>query len=551
MNHFDYIIIGSGAAGSVLAERLSRDPGNSVLVVEAGGPDRHPIHMVPKGFYFTMNNPKYAKLFQTEPYGDGKIDTWHRGSIIGGSTTVNGMVWNRGWAHAYDAWEKAGNKGWNWQRFLEAFRALEKHELGGNTLRGGSGPVDLTIAKPCEVVSDALIMSLGRLAVTHTDDVNSTGDDRVGYVTSNIKRGTRVSAARAFLRSARRRKNVTVVNHTEVSRITFTGTRASGVEAKSKGRTVSFRASKEVLVCAGSLESPLLLERSGIGAPEVLRAAGVPVRVESPKVGENLHEHRGILFQYRLKGKTGFNHQINDVIKQLWTGAKYLFTRQGVISYGGYNLIAMYRSDSTSPEPDTQSFFTPISTSGVDPTTGRMMVDKFSGGMFLTFPMFPTSTGSIHITGPAVTDKPRIIPNFLATEHDRQMMAKAVTKAREIAATKPFADYIEDEVVPGPTLVTEADIADYAVNNGATGYHTLGTCAIGPDDDDVVDDRLRVRGTTGLRVIDASVFPAMPSGNNNAPTQALAWIGAELITEDNGAGSPNHTTPERQEKEII
>ncbi|MFC9355106.1 GMC family oxidoreductase [Rhodococcus sp. NPDC057014] len=533
MNNFDYIIVGSGAAGSVLAERLSRDPHKTVLVLEAGGSDRNPIHLVPKGFYFTMNNRKFSKFFQTEPYGDGNVDTWHRGSIIGGSTTVNGLVWNRGWAPAYDAWEEAGNKGWNWQRFLDAFRALEKHELGGSTVRGGYGPVDITVAKPREEVSDALVMSLGRLGVSYTEDMNSTGDDRVGYVTSNVKRGTRVSAARAFLRGARRRKNVTVLDRTEVARITFTGTRASGVEANSRGRKVSFTANKEVLVCAGSLESPLLLERSGIGAPEVLRAAGVPVLVESPKVGENLREHRGILLQFRLKGTAGFNQQINSAVKQLWTGFKYLFTRDGVISYGGYNLVAMYKSDPASPGPDTQSFFTPISTSGVNPTTGRMVVDKFSGGMFLTFPMFPTSAGSIHITGPAVTDTPRIIPNFLATEHDRQLMAKAVAKAREIAATKPFADYLEAEVAPGPTLTDDADIADYAINNGGTGYHTLGTCAIGPDDDDVVDGRLRVRGTTGLRVVDASVFPAMPSGNNNAPTQAMAWIAAELIAEDN------------------
>ena len=509
----DYVIVGSGAGGSVLAERLSRDPAVSVLLLESGGSDWNPIHLVPKGFYFTATNPKYTKAFVTEPYGDGNVNTLRRGRIVGGSTTVNGMIWNRGWAPQYDAWEQAGNKGWNWERFLSAFKALENHELGGNALRGGRGPVAVSVARPREAVSDAFVTALAKHGVGFVDDMNSSGDERVGYATSNIKRGTRVSASRAFLRRARRRRNLIVLDHTDVDRITFDSTVATGVEATRRGEIVRFAARREVLVCAGALDSPLLLERSGIGNPEVLTAAGVPVIVASPKVGENLKDHRGsLLFQLRLKGSAGYNREINSVLKQSWTGFKYLFTRTGVMSFGGYNVTAVFRSDPASPHPDTQGFFTPMSSSSVDPNTGRIVVDKYSGAMFVVLSLFPTSMGSIHITGPSISDKPRLISDFLSTEHDRALTVKMFNKAREILATEPLAQLVEAEVAPGRELRENADVLNYALNRGGGGYHTLGTCAIGPNDNDVLDDRLRVRGTSNLRVVDASVFPVIPSG---------------------------------------
>jgi choline dehydrogenase len=350
-------------------------------------------------------------------------------------------------------------------------------------------------------------------------------------VTSNVKRGTRVSAARAFLRPARRRANLTVLTHAVADRITFDGTVATGLEVTSRGKSLRVHARREVLVCGGGLESPLLLERSGIGNPEVLAAAGVPLVAASPKVGENLREHRTFSFQLRLAGTVGYDHQVNSPVKQAWTGFKYLFSRRGVISFGGYNIVGIYKSDAASPYPDTQAFFTPLSITG-SITSGRPVVDRFSGAMFLCYPLYPTSTGSIHITGPKASDTPRIVPNYLTSEHDRAITLRTVAKAREILATEPFARLVEAETVPAVELRDDADVRDYALNNGGIGYHGLGTCAIGPDDDDVVDDRLRVRGTSNLRVVDASIFPAMPGGNNNAPTQAMAWIAADLILQD-------------------
>ncbi|MFE1801602.1 GMC family oxidoreductase [Streptomyces sp. NPDC059517] len=540
---YDYVIVGSGAAGSVLAARLSADRNVSVLLIEAGGPDRAPIHLVPKGFYYTVADARYAKDFVTEPYPDGSHEVWHRGRVVGGSTTINGMVWNRGWAPDYDQWEEAGNKGWNWQRFLEAYRGMEAHSLGGTYFRGDKGPVPIEIAGPSEPVCEQLIQAMDRHGIAFEDDMNGSDNNRVSYVASNTRHGLRVSASRAFLRRARRRRNLTVMPHTEVERVLFEGTRAIGVRARRGGEAVTFRARLEVLLCGGAFESPLLLERSGVGDPDVLAAAGVPLLVASPGVGENLREHRGVLFQLRLDGVRGYNHLASSFSRQMWTGFKYLFTRDGLIAHGGFAVSGIYASDPASWRPDTQSFFTPISTSTANPMTGRLVVDKHPGARFVTFPLHPTSRGHIHITGPSVTDAPKLVPNFLSTEHDRRLLLKVVRKAREILATPPFADHVVAELEPGPGISTDAQILDHALNKGNAGYHTLGTCAMGPDEHDVVDDRLRLRGATGLRVVDASVFPQQPSGNNNAPTMALAWIAADLIRADRVRGAASDARP--------
>lgn len=531
---FDYIIVGAGSAGCVLANRLSEDPRNSVLLIEAGGGDKHPMHLVPKGFYFTLNNPKYGKFFPTIKFADGHVEKLPRGRVLGGSSTINGMVWNRGWAPYYDGWEKAGNKGWNWARFLDAYKKIERHELGGNEVRGGSGAVDIEIAGPHEATCDALIAAFERNGVPFQEDMNGSGDERVSYVASNIRKGTRMSAARAYIWPARRRKNLTVVTHTEAERLVLDGTRAAGVLCRTPDGPITYSASREVLVAGGAFDSPLLLERSGIGNPEVLAKAGVPVKVASPKVGENFKEHRGILLQYRMKGIKGYNAEAHSKPRYLWTGFKYLFSRSGMVAHGGFAVSAIHKSDPTSEHPDTQVFFTPISTSGVNPMSGQMVVDKEPGFKYVALPMYPTSRGSLHITGPGLTDEPRLDPNFLSTPEDQQILPKVLRKAREIIASEPFSHYVVEELEPGPRIATDDEIVEYGINKGNAGAHGLGTCAMGPDADDVVDASLRVRGTEGLRVVDASVFPDQPSGNNNAPTMALAWIAADIILAEQG-----------------
>lgn len=530
---YDYIIIGSGAGGAVVANRLSEDPKNSVLLLEAGGPDRNLMHLVPKGFYFTMNSPRSSQKYTTEPYGSGNVAEWPKGKGLGGSTTINGMVWNRGWAPDYDALEQAGMTGWNWDRFLTAFKELEDHELGASATRGKGGPVAISIAHPPEAASEAIIEAMDKHGIKFADDPNGSDEERVGYVASNIKRGTRVSASRAFLKPARRRKNLTIVTHTAADRLVLDGTKVVGVVANCKGQQITYSARKEVIVSGGPLESPQVLERSGIGNPDVLAAAGIPLVAPSPKVGENLREHRGVTLQVELTGVDGFNKQASSFIRQMWTGFKYLFTRSGLIAHGGYNVVAAYKSDPDAERPDTHAFFTPISTSRVNPISGRLVVDKFPGARFVVSATFPTSAGSVHVTSPDASRAPRIVASFLETEHDRDLAVKILRKGRAILATEPFASHVKQELEPGSQLETDEQIIDFTQNLGVSGLHTLGTCAIGPNDDDVVDGHLRVRGVQGLRVVDSSVFPQMPSGNCSAPTQALAWIASKIILDDN------------------
>ena len=530
---FDYIIVGSGAAGSVLAERLSTDPQINVLVIEAGGNDRHPVHLVPKGFFFTMGSPKYAKGFPTNAFGPQQsVDHWFRGRVVGGSTTINGLVWNRGWAPDYDSLEAAGNTGWGWQTFLDAFKDIEKFPHGSADIHGRSGPVDVEIGGPPEPLAEALIDSGAALGMQRVEDVNGSDLPRTGYTQFSTRRGTRVSAARAFLRPALRRKNVKLLTHAEVGDLLFDGGRVVGVRLRRRGEQAEYRAKREVLVCGGALETPLLLERSGIGAGRVLRGAGVDQRVESPHVGERMSEHRGLRFQYRVSGAKGYNHLVDSTVKQMATGACYLVQRKGIISQGSASVLSYFKAHDDAQRPDALGFFNPISTSSSNLHNKKLVVEKEPGLMIAVYPMRPTSQGSIHITGPRPEDGASIDPQYLSTEYDQEMIKAMGRKTRELFASGPISSLLREELGPGPKVATDDDFVHNALTAGASGYHTLGTCSMGPADDDVVDSDLRVRGVSGLRVIDASVFPHQPSGNTSAPTQALAWHAASKILGD-------------------
>jgi choline dehydrogenase-like flavoprotein len=527
---FDYIIVGSGAGGSVLAERLSADPTVRVLVVEAGGPDGHPVHRVPKGFFFTMHSPRYARKFTTNPFGpDGVTDTWARGRVVGGSTTVNGLIWNRGWAPDYDKLEADGNPGWGWSTFLDAFKRLENFQLGGSAIHGSGGPVGVELARPAEPVSEVFMESCEQLGMERVLDLNGSDGERTGYTQFSTWRGMRVSAARAFLHPALRRANLTLLTRAEVGTVLFDGKRAAGVRLRHDGSVADYRARREVILCAGALETPLLLERSGIGRGDVLGGAGVRQLVESPNVGERMSEHRGLRLMYRLSGADGYNSLVSTQLRQLLTGAKYLVTRSGIISQGSANVLTYFRADKESERHDTIGFFNPISTKNTSLHNKALVVDDQPGLMLSLYPTRPTSRGSIHIGGSEPEDAPRIDPNFLTTEHDQRLIRLAAEKGLELFSTGPIAKHVTDRLYPPPAVTSPDDFAANALSAGASGYHTLGTCAMGPGEDDVVDAQLRVRGVEALRVVDASVFPYQPSGNTSAPTQALAWHAALLI----------------------
>ena len=526
LSTYDYVIVGAGSAGCVLANRLSGDPGVSVAVVEAGGGDRNPAVAMPLGTAFLMGNPRYAWQYDVEPFGPTQqTEHWVRGKLIGGSSSINGMVYNRGSQADFDDLVARGNPGWGWDEILPIYRAIEDHTLGGSDMRGSGGPLHVSVEATGEEVSEALLNSTAALGIKRVDDVNSTDAERTGYAPATIRKGLRVSSAKAFLRPAKSRPNLTVLTGTTVTGVLFDGDRAVGVKTSSG----ELRANREVILSAGSLATPQLLQLSGIGPREVLSDAGVDVHVESPRVGEGLHEHRCFSLQMRLKENKGTNRQLATPGKQALTGMKYLLTRKGPISTPVYDMLTFLRTDPSAERPDAQLLMAPMS---VGVGLPKESLETRPGLSILGFALRPTSEGSVHIRSADPSAPPRVVAGYLDSEHDRRVSIAMFRRMRDVVAQQPIADMLTSEIEPGPAVDDDESILRAGFLYGGTGYHASGACAMGPDDSDVLDSRLRVRGVTGLRVVDVSIMPAMVSGNLNAPMMAMAWRAAEMILED-------------------
>ena len=477
----DYVIVGAGAAGCVLAARLSEDPTISVLLLESGGRGRHLLLRIPKAFYLTMQHPEYAYFYPTGSVSPGGPDeVWLRGKGLGGSTAVNGMMYIRGWAADYDRLAAAGDPGWGWAGMLPVFRAMEDHELGASLLRGVGGPLHVSVTAVADPVVAAMLRSATAAGLADVDDFNASDAERIGRTPVTIHRGVRISAATAFLRPARRRRNLTVLDRTHVGHVTLEGGRAVGVVARRCGERLAVRARREVILAAGSIESPQLLERSGIGDPVVLTRAGVEPRVESPHVGERLLEHRGMTVQARLRPGLGLNRRLNTLPRQLFAGAGYVLTRRGPVATGPYDLVGQLRSAPGEPRPDVQILLTPMS---LDLGRTRLRLARHAGMMIQGYQLRPTTPSAVHIRSADPADPPVIEARYLETELDRTVTGRILARLRGMMAEGPLADLVIGEDAPGPDVVTPEQAVEYARATGIGIYHAVGSCAMGPNDD--------------------------------------------------------------------
>jgi choline dehydrogenase-like flavoprotein len=439
------------------------------------------------------------------------------------------MMWTRGAQADFDGLVELGNPGWGWDQILPIYKAMEDHNLGLSNMRGAGGPLGVSVVENDDEVVSAILGAAQNYGWDRVDDANAYDTERIGFTPSTIHKGVRTSAYSAFVRPVRKRPNLTIQTRTRAGYLLFEGKRVTGVRARHGAQTRDYTARKEVIVSAGAVETPLLLERSGIGRGDLLYQAGVHVLAESPNVGERVIEQRGVATQVRLKEKIGPTQELNTVPKQAWEGFKYLFNRKGPISTAGYDLVVQFKSSPELDRPDIHGLFVPMA---LDTSSATMKLAQHSGIMFMGYQIRPTTTGSVHLSGKLPENAPVINARFLEDEGDRKATATILDTARHVFAQAPIADYIQDEEYPGPEVSTPDEVLRYSIDTGAGIYHAVGSAAMGPNDDDVVDSRLRVRGVEGLRIADASVLPVQVSGNTAAPTMAVGWMAADYILEE-------------------
>jgi choline dehydrogenase-like flavoprotein len=533
MADYDYIIVGAGSAGCVMAYRLTEDPRVRVLLLEAGGKDSHPFIHMPRGLAKVMSNLRYIWPYATrpEPGSNNVSESWVRGRTLGGSSAINGMVYVRGAAADFDEIAATSSDDWNWSRMGAVYRAMEAHELGSDVTRGADGPLRITLPEGRPVLSEAVIAAGEAMGLAKMDDINDPADrERVGYAPRTIYKGKRQSAAVAFLRPAMRRPNRTVHTGVAVDRILFEGTRAVAVAATRNGQPVTYSGG-EILLAAGALASPAILQRSGVGPGGLLESLGIPVVCDAPAVGTNLFEHRGIVFQWRVPDRLSSNRAFRGA-GLVATVLRYWFSRKGGMAGGAYDMAAYARSDPALDRPDLQILMAPFT---FDFTRLPIRVEDHGGLNFCIYKIRPDSRGELRIASRDPAQLPEIVPNYASREGDRAIIGKMMAYVRRYVRQAPLADLIEEETRPGARYASDAEIAEAYLEYGYTNYHAGGTCRMGKDAFSVVDPELKVRGVEKLRVIDTSVFPFMPAGNTQAPAMAVAWRGADILRRDRPA----------------
>jgi choline dehydrogenase len=531
---YDYIVVGAGTAGCVLANRLSADSSKRVLLVEAGGPDNYFWIHVPVGYLYTIGNPRTDWCFKTEaePGLNGRSILYARGKVLGGCSSINAMIYMRGQKSDYDHWAAQGNRGWGWDDVLPVFKRTEDYVHGADELHGAGGELRVEERRVSWEILDAWRDAAAECGIPKIAEFNRGDNFGTAYFQMNQRRGVRWSATKAFLRPVRERTNLEIVTGAHVERVAIDtkdgARRATGVVLRlDDGSTVDVAATREVVLAAGAIGSPQLLQLSGVGPANLLREHGIAVTHELPGVGENLQDHLQVRTVYKVHGVTTLNQRANSMLGKAAMGLEYLFFRTGPLTMPPSQLGAFAKSDPTQPSANIEWHVQPLS------------LDRF-GEPLHDFPAItpsvcnlrPSSRGWVRIRSRDAHAAPEIRPNYLATDEDRRIAIEGLRFTRRIMAAQALERYRPEEWKPGPAVQTEAELSHAAGDLSTTIFHPVGTCKMGSDPLAVVDDRLRVHGVAALRVVDASVMPCITSGNTNAPTVMIAEKGSEFIIED-------------------
>ena len=530
MSGYDYVIVGAGPAGCVLANRLSRDPKVKVLLLEAGPKDTHPFIHMPKGIARILTNPGFTWKFDVHRGAGANAPNtaWVRGRTLGGSSAVNGMMYIRGEPADYDAMAAETSDDWNWAHIGTAFKAIESHDLPEAETRGKGGPLRVTSYPRDggdEVLMEAGIQAAVNLGIPFTEDINTpNSDQKVGYGVRTIFRGRRQSAAVAFLRPIRRRRNLTIVTNTLVDKVVFESGVAVGVDALVKGRPQRF-GGRKVILCGGTLASPAILQRSGVGSATLLKSLGIPVVAARPAVGENLREHCSLVMQWRAKNTPSNNPRYRG-LGLIGSVLRYYLARSGPMSNAAYEVTAFFKTDPGQPRPNAQFLFGPQS---MDDAKARLEAEAKPGFTISGYPLRPLSKGQVQITSTDPKVLPKVALDFFADPADRRERIDLVRYLRRLVRTEPLARYAAEETRPGPQAETDDQIVEAINTIGNPAFHAAGTCRMGKDADSVVDPQTRVRGVRNLHVVDLSIAPFVIAGNTYAPVLAMAWRAADLI----------------------